>query len=160
VKFYTGLPSLACFNFTLNLIQPYTEKTKYWDKKKEAKSHYQGDVSKRKPGRQRQLTVKEKYLIVLCRLRLGLLNQHFKFGDIFGVSESTICKTVTTWVCLLAKIFNGTLLRWTSREEVKSQFPKSFKKYPDNHGQKLLRHMEIIIIFSLVVNSPLSSRER
>lgn len=74
------------------------------------------------------MTVKEEYLIVLCRLRLGLLNRHL--GDIFGVSESTISKTVTTWVCLLAKIFNGTLLRWPSRE-VKRQFPKSFKKYPD-----------------------------
>ena len=88
MKFYTGLPNLACLNFTWNLIQPYTENIKYWDKKKEAKSHYQGDVSKRKPGRQRQLTVKEEYLIVLCRLRLDLLNQHL--GDIFGVSESTI----------------------------------------------------------------------
>lgn len=85
-------------------------------------------MSKRKPGIQRQLTVKEEYLIVLCRLRLGLLNRHL--GDIFAVSESTISKTVTTWVCLLAKIFNGTLLRWPSRE-VKRQFPKSFKKYPD-----------------------------
>ena len=129
VKFYTGLPNLACFNFIWNLIQPYTKKIKYWDKKKEAKSHYQGDVSNRKPGRHRQLTVKEEYLIVLCRLRLGLLNRHL--GDIFGVSESTISKTVTTWVCLLAKIFNGTLLRWPSREEVKHQFPKSFKRYPD-----------------------------
>ena len=73
--------------------------------------------------------MKEEYLIVLCRLRLGLPNRHL--GDIFGVSESTISKTVTTWVCLLAKIFNGTLLRWPSHEEGKHQFPKSFKKYPD-----------------------------
>lgn len=129
VKFYTGLPNIACFNFTWNLIQPYTEKIKYWNKKKEAKSHYQDDISKRKPGRQRQLTVKEEYLIVLCRLRLVLLNQHL--GDIFGVSESTISKTVTTWVCLLAKIFNGTLLRWPSCEDVKRKFPRSFKKCPD-----------------------------
>ena len=49
----------------------------------------------------------------------------------FGVSEASVCKIVTTWVCLLAKIFDGTLLRWPTREEVKGQFPKSFKKYPD-----------------------------
>ena len=65
---------------------------------------------------------------MLCRLRLGILNR--QLGDMFGVSESTICKTVTTWVCLLANFFNGTLLRWPSREEIKHQFPKSFKKYP------------------------------
>jgi len=29
----------------------------------------------------------------------------------------------------------------------------------DNHGQKSLRHMEITIIFSLDVNSPLPRRE-
>ena len=28
VKFYTGLPNLACFNFTLGLIQPYTKDIK------------------------------------------------------------------------------------------------------------------------------------
>ncbi|XP_068723336.1 uncharacterized protein [Montipora capricornis] len=129
VKFYTGLPNLACFNCTLNLIQPYAEKIKYWDKKKESKSYYQSDASKRKPGRLRQLSVKEEYLLVLCRLRLGILNRHL--GDLFGVSESTISKIVTTWVCLLAKIFDGTLLQWPSREEVQRQFPKSFKNYPD-----------------------------
>ena len=129
VKFYTGLPNLACFNFTLGLIQPYTKNIKYWDKKKDGKSYYQSDVSKSKPGRQRQLSEKEEYLLVLCRLRLGVLNR--QLGDMFGVSEASICKIVTTWVCLLAKIFHGTLLRWPTREEVKRQFPKSFKKYPD-----------------------------
>ena len=49
----------------------------------------------------------------------------------FGVSEASVCKIVTTWVCLLAKIFDGTLLCWPTSEEVKRQFPKSFKKYPD-----------------------------
>lgn len=129
VKFYTGLPNPACFNFTFGLIQPYTKNIKYWDKKKDSKSYYQTDVSKNKPGRRRQLTEKEEYLLVLCRLRLGVLNRHL--GDMFGVSEASICKIVTTWVCLLAKIFNGTLIRWPAREGVKGQFLKSFKKYPD-----------------------------
>ena len=129
VKFYTGLPNLACFNLTLGLIQPYTKKIKYWNKKKNGKSYYQNDVSKKKPGRQRHLSEREEYLLVLCRLRLGVLNR--QLGDMFGVSEASVCKIVTTWVCLLAKIFNGTLLRWPTREEVKRQFPKSFKKYPD-----------------------------
>ena len=53
VKFYTGLPSLASFNFTLGLTQPYTKNIKYWDKKKDSESYYQTDVSKNKPGRRR-----------------------------------------------------------------------------------------------------------
>ena len=51
--------------------------------------------------------------------------------DMFCVSKTSICKIVTTWVCLLANIFNGTLFCWPNREEVKQQFRKSFKKYPD-----------------------------
>ena len=49
----------------------------------------------------------------------------------FCVSKTSICKIVTTWVCLLAKIFNGTLFCWPNHEEVQQQFRKSFKKYPD-----------------------------
>ena len=122
VKFYKRDRGFACFNLTLGLIQPYTQKKiKCWDKKKNGKSNYQNDVSKKKPGRQRHLSEKEEYLLVLCRLRLGVL------GDMFGVSEASVCKIVTTSVCSLAKVFDGTLLRWPTREEVKRQFPKSFK---------------------------------
>ena len=103
VKFYTGLPNLACFHLTLGLIQPYTKNIKYWDEKEKGKSYYQTNASKTKPGRQRQLSEKEEYLLVI----------------------------LTTWVCLLLKIFNGTLVRRPNREEVKQQFPKSFKKYPE-----------------------------
>ena len=49
----------------------------------------------------------------------------------FVVTEASVCKTVTTRVCLLAKIFDGTLLCWPSREEVKRQFKTPFKKCPD-----------------------------
>lgn len=148
VKFYTGLPNLACFNFTSGLIQPYTKNIKYWDKRNDSKSYYQTDVPKNKPGRRRQLTEKEEYLLVLCRLRLGVLNRHL--GDMFGVSEASICKIVTTWVCLLAKIFKGILIRWPTHEGEKREFPKSFKKYPDTRVslmqqsfslKSLLRHV-------------------
>ena len=47
VKFYTGLPNLARFNLILRLGQSYTKNIKYWDKKKNGKSYYQNDVSKK-----------------------------------------------------------------------------------------------------------------
>ena len=89
-------------------------------------------MSKNKPGRRRQPTEKEEYLLVLCRLRLGVPNRHLE--DMCCVSEASICKIVTSWACLLAKIFSGTLIRWLAREEVKRQFPKSFKKYLDRRA--------------------------
>lgn len=48
VKFYTGLPNIACFNFTWNLIKPYTEKIKYWDKKKRGQISLSGRYIKTK----------------------------------------------------------------------------------------------------------------
>ena len=37
VKFYTGLPSLACLNMLFAFIRPFAEKMKYWDGKKKTK---------------------------------------------------------------------------------------------------------------------------
>ncbi|CAH3036804.1 unnamed protein product [Pocillopora meandrina] len=48
-------------------------------------------------------SVKHKLISVVKEV--GLLNQHQ--GDIIGVSVSTFCKIVATWVCLLAKLLDG-----------------------------------------------------
>lgn len=47
VKFYTGIPSLACLTMIFNL-KPFAEKLKYWDKNKEKEVRYQKDSSKKK----------------------------------------------------------------------------------------------------------------
>ena len=42
VRFYTGIPSLACLFMVFNFLQPIAEKMKYWDgKKKTEKEAYQ-----------------------------------------------------------------------------------------------------------------------
>ena len=41
VKFFTGIPSLACFMMIFNLVKPFAEKLKYWDKNKEKEVSYQ-----------------------------------------------------------------------------------------------------------------------
>ena len=121
VKFYTGLPNLACFDLILRLSQPYTKKT--LNTKRRMACDTIRMTCLKKPGRQRHLSEKEEYLLVLCRLLFGVLNR--QLGDMFGVSDASVCKIVTTWLCLLAKFFYGTLLCWPTREEVKRQFPKS-----------------------------------
>ena len=59
-----------------NLLKPFAEKLKYWDKNKEKKVSYQKDSSKKKPGKQRLLTIMEEFILTLVRLRLGLLSRH------------------------------------------------------------------------------------
>ena len=62
VKFYTGIPTLACLTMIFNLLKPFAEKLKYWDKNKEKGVMYQKDSSKKKPGKQRLLTIMEEFI--------------------------------------------------------------------------------------------------
>lgn len=128
VKFYTGIPSLSCFTLLLNTVLPYAEKMKYWDKNKCQLSYYQTDLQKKKPGRKRYLQVNEELILVLMRLKLGLLERHL--ADIFAVTKSTVSRVYITWVQFLALTFKGSLLRWPSKEEINAHMPASFSKYP------------------------------
>ena len=128
VKFYTGIPTLGCFNMLVNLITPEAEKLKYWDKNKDKKMKYQTSPVT-KPGPKRSLSVVEEFVICLVRLRLGLMGR--QLGDIFSVSQAQVSRIFTTWVCFLASLFKDTLVLWPSKEEVQKNLPHSFKKYPN-----------------------------
>ena len=128
VKFYTGIPSLSCFMLLVNTLLPYAGKMKYWDKNKRQKSYYQNDPEKEKPGRKRDVGLKEEFILVLLRLKLGLTERHL--ADMFAVSVSTVSRIYMTWVRFLALTFKGSLLRWPSKEEIKTHLPNSFSKYP------------------------------
>ena len=128
VKFYTGIPSLSCFMLLVNTLLPYAGKMKYWDKNKRQKSYYQNDPEKAKPGRKCDVGLKEEFILVLLRLKLGLMERHL--ADMFAVSVSTVSRIYMTWVRFLALTFNGSLLRWPSKQEIKTHMPNSFSKYP------------------------------
>ncbi|XP_068703808.1 uncharacterized protein [Montipora foliosa] len=105
-----------------------SEKVKYWDKNKRQKSYYQNDPEKEKPGRKRDVGLKEEFILVLLRLKLGLMERHL--ADMFAVSVSTVSRIYMTWVRFLALTFNGSLLRWPSKQEITTHMPNSFSKYP------------------------------
>lgn len=128
VKFYTGIPALSCFMLLVNTLLLYAGKMKYWNKNKRQKSYYQNDPEKEKPGRKRNVGLKEEFILVLLRLKLGLMERHV--ADIFAVSVSTVRWIYMTWVRFLALTFTGSLLRWPSKEEIKTHMPNSFSKYP------------------------------
>ena len=101
---------------------------KYWGKNKSTQSHYQKDAQNKKPGRKRGLQVKEEFLLVLLRLKLGLMERHL--ADMFAVTVSTVSRVYITWIRFLALTFKGSLLRWPSKEEIIAHLPTSFCKYP------------------------------
>ena len=127
VKFYTGIPTLACLMTTFNLLKPLAEKLKYWDTNKGKKVNFQEKPVK-KSGKKRSLTIFQEFILTLVRLRLGLLVQHL--SDVFAISNSSVSKVFTTWICFLAIILKDVLLIWPSKESVRKNLPQSFKSYP------------------------------
>ena len=128
VKFYTGIPTLNCFNMLVGLIKPEAQKLKYWDKNKDKKLKYQSTENS-KPGPKRNLTVTEEIVMSLVRPRLGLMGRHL--ANLFSVSQSQVSRIFTTWICFLSSAFKETLVLWPHKEEIKQHLPRSFKKYPN-----------------------------
>ncbi|XP_015770372.1 PREDICTED: uncharacterized protein LOC107348807 [Acropora digitifera] len=128
VRFYTGVPSLSCLQMLSELLRPEAEKLKYWDRNKGKTMAYQTS-GKKKPGPKGVLKVEEEFVMTLVRLRLGLMGRNL--ADIFSVSPSQVSRIVTTWVCFLSATFKETLLLWPSKEEVRKNLPRSFKRYPN-----------------------------
>ena len=81
-----------------------------------------------KPGPKRKVPLFAEFIMVLTRLRLGLLIRHL--ADIYSISEGTVSKIYTTWICLLYHVLNSLLIVWPTRKQVQRNLPKSFSKFP------------------------------
>ena len=71
MKFYTGVQSIKCFNVLFSLIEPCLPKVVYWRGKKNISTKYKRTATKRA----QKVSGKNQFLLVLVRLRLGLLNE-------------------------------------------------------------------------------------
>ena len=82
-----------------------------------------------KSGPARKLILEQEFLLVLMRLRLGLLVEDLAFG--FCVSAGKVSQIVITWVILLSKELK-LLIIWPSRARIRSTLPDCFKRlYPN-----------------------------
>ena len=82
-----------------------------------------------KSGPARKLTLEQEFLLVLMRLRLGLLVEDLAFR--FCVSAGKVSQIVITWVILLSKELKS-LIIWPSRARIRSTLPDCFKRlYPN-----------------------------
>ena len=87
MRFYTGIQTIAMFNVMFSLIKPYVQKLVFWRGSKVTTSI----ATKRDRNKTHNLC-----LLVLMRLRLGLLNQDL--ADRFQISESICSNRFATWV--------------------------------------------------------------
>ena len=122
MKFYTGIQTVALFSVLFSLIQPCLPNLVYWRGKKNILStKYKRTATKRSP----KLDEKNQFLLVLMRLRLGLLNEDL--ADRFNISQATCSSIFTTWIRLLSSLLGDALVRWLPRETVYSNLPSMFR---------------------------------
>uniref|UniRef100_A0A3P9JI17 DDE Tnp4 domain-containing protein n=1 Tax=Oryzias latipes TaxID=8090 RepID=A0A3P9JI17_ORYLA len=76
-----------------------------------------------------KLAVHEQFLLVLMRLRLGLL--FTDLGKRFGVSRTTASEIFTFWRPILARFMREKVIVWLPRDTLNRIRPKTFNKsYP------------------------------
>ncbi len=130
-RFYTGL-TWKQFLCLWRFLGPSTENLKYYRGEKGRKQNQnQSELSPmKKTGRGRPclLSHKDQLLLTLMRLRHGLLNTDLAYR--FGVSESVVTITVTTWIQFLYLQF-GRLRNdmFPPRQHIKSMLPACFRRY-------------------------------
>ena len=104
IKFFTGIPTLAIFLWIAKLVKSI----------KRACSSF---------------SVEDHILIVLMKLRLGLMNRDIAYR--YGCKPAIISKVYRKWLPEIASRLQN-LIIWPSRAELRANLPQSFKpKYRD-----------------------------
>lgn len=129
-RLYTGFVNFAMFMLMFNCLKKHgAEKLNYWDGEKQSmgpKTYH--EEGRQKPGRKRRLRAIDEFLMVMMKLRLGLLQE--QLGDIFKVSTSTVSRIFNTWINFMFDHCKG-LVPYPSAEQIKFNIPRSFHNYPD-----------------------------
>lgn len=119
IHFYTGFPDyrtfIACFEFLGNAVNHLN----YW---------YGGKTKETPPnnkGAPRALTPLNEYFLVLCRLRLGLLEQDIAYR--FHVSQPTVCRICVTWINFMYVKLKEIPI-WPTRASIDKLMPRCFKE--------------------------------
>ncbi|XP_077987889.1 uncharacterized protein LOC144442419 isoform X2 [Glandiceps talaboti] len=124
VHFYTGLPSYKAFHVIFeklvkNRASKLSMNTRFW----KAKNPWY--KRGRKTGGQRKLTLENEFLLVMMKIRLGLLDKDL--ADRFGVSPTAVSLLVNRWIPVLARCLKK-LIVWPSRDLIRTHLPAQFKR--------------------------------
>ncbi len=124
MKFYTGIPTVAMFNVIFALLSRFLPDFVYW---RGAKRIVSSKAKKHQRVREpcQKLSKKDPFLLVLMKLRLGLLNNDLPCR--FDISPASCSVIFTSWIKLLSKVLGTPLVAWLPREVIRSNLPKSFE---------------------------------
>lgn len=129
-RFYTGFVNFAMLmHFYSVLVTHGADKLNYWEGQKRSlgdKTYHKEGVGK--PGKKRTLSSKAEFLMMMMRLRMGLLQEHL--ADIFKVSQSTVSRTLLTWTNFLYDHAKG-LIPWPTQQQIIWNLPRAFTDFPN-----------------------------
>ncbi len=124
MKFFTGIQTVNIFNAIYDLLKPYLPNLLYW---RGSKKIITSKLQKPRKSIPHKVSSKDQFLLVLLKLRLGLMNQDL--ADRFQVWKSTISSIFTTWVMFLEKYLGDALIVWLPREIIATPMPPMFRKH-------------------------------
>lgn len=110
VKFYTGFESYQRLQVFLNFVI-------------EGYLHEKSKTFKKVDGRPEALDIKNQIFLVLCRLRVGLLEKDLAHR--FGISVSTVSKIWSSWLKFLSSFLSQVPI-WPSAQTVHTYMPEEF----------------------------------
>ena len=122
LRFYTGFENFELFGMVLDFLG--REAASHLDYRNRERSATDSST-KIKPGPERTLSVENEFFMVLCRLKVGLLEEDLAAR--FGVSQSLVSVIVNTWIKFMFFRFKE-LDIFPSREIVQLHKPECFSK--------------------------------
>ena len=119
--FCTGL-SIKVFNALFKILKPHLPTLVYW----RGRNAVAVKPNKCKRQRKFRLLYQNQMLLVLMRLRLGILMQDLAMR--FDVSVASCSAIFTTWIKFLSSSIANALVIWLPKETVLSNLPMVFVK--------------------------------
>lgn len=125
----TRVPTLSLFNKLHNLIAPYVNRR--WTGAKSALKTLRNYNHQTKFGPTRKLGSQVELLMVLMKLRLGLLNK--ELAKRFKISETLFSRIFLAWL-RAASVVLRPMVFFSKEEELMSSMPQRFKSLPCLHS--------------------------
>ena len=122
MKYYTGFSTAKMFLSCFNFLESSAKDIHTWKGKSTTPDTIEHQGTKR--GSKPKLSLKEQFFLVMVRLRLGL--GEVDLAQCFKVSQSTVSRTIVTWVNLMYHKFHQ-LTIWLSRRKITKLMPPCFK---------------------------------
>ena len=130
-RFYTGIERKVVFEKLHGFISPFVKRRWRGHAHVSSKIIRVFNKSPNKFGPHRKLNSEDEFLLVLMRLRLGLLNKDL--ATRFGISPTLCSQIFTCWITAMDKVL-GFLVFWPTKEQIIATKPQRYRHLPDLRG--------------------------